>query len=158
MEKVSAKSAEAADLFHVRKCKNNIDKLGKIMFKKVVVMAIAILIGYAMPSFAEGNKTSKAERIEMYDFDVNINRLSSYLELSSDQEGVMETIMSALKSDMLRAAMVDSEEERAALTDKAVKRNISYVRAVLSGNQVRKYLRVMNATLVNKGINKAGNE
>lgn len=128
------------------------------MFKKEIAIAIVMLIAYGMPSFAEGNKTRKAERIEMYNFDVNINRLSSYLELSSDQEGVMETIMSVLKSDMLRAGMVDSEEERAALTDKAVKRNISYVRAVLSGNQVRKYLRVMNATLINKKINKVGNE
>lgn len=128
------------------------------MLKKVIVMAIAMLIGYTIPSFGEGNEANNAVKIEMYDFNVNINKLSSYLELSSDQEGMVETIMSILRNDMLRASMVNNEEERAILTNKAIQRNISYIRYTLNENQVRKYLRVMNATLHNKGIKDSGNE
>ena len=45
-----------------------------------------------------------------------------------------------------------NESDREKLTKKAVLRDISYMRNILSENQFRKYRTVLNATLHNRGL------
>ena len=45
-------------------------------------------------------------------------------------------------------------EDRDKLYKKAIRHNLSYMHAVLDENQYRTYVKLLNATLTNRGLNK----
>ena len=54
---------------------------------------------------------------------------------------------------MLNAYSANADE-RKEMVDKAIKKDIRYMHYVLTGEQYRKYLMILNATVNNRGLNK----
>ena len=92
-----------------------------------------------------------ADNMSAYDMTVNFRSLSRYLELSAQQEEVMELIHEYFCRDM-RVAARKHDDERSLKTTKAINRNLSYVHSYLDAKQYHKYVTLLNVTLNNRGI------
>ena len=108
--------------------------------KKMIVMAVAML---SMSTAFAGNEDVKAVR-KAYDMDVNYSRLATALNLSGDQFETVEYVHSTFCNDMRRASYANA--------DKAISKDLRYMRSVLNRNQYRTYVMLLNATLVNRGL------
>ena len=100
-------------------------------------------------AFAEKENAVVENAVEMnannvYDMSVNMRKLSVALGLTVDQIEAVETVHNTFNAEMQFAAHYDTEAER----DAQVKR------AILTRDQYRKYLVLLNATLNNRGLNK----
>ena len=120
--------------------------------KKVFLMMV-MLFTLSVSMFAEDNNATEIERIEKYDIKVNTKKLGDYLRLSSDQYDAVETAANELSSDLMFAAVECSNAGRAKVTRNAVDKNVKYMSYVLTPEQMRKYLLVLNATMNNRNIN-----
>ena len=120
--------------------------------KKVFLMMV-MLFTLSVSMFAEDNNATEIERIEKYDIKVNTKKLGDYLHLSSDQYDAVETAANELSSDLMFAAVECSNAGRAKVTRNAVDKNVKYMSYVLTPEQMRKYLLVLNATMNNRNIN-----
>ena len=105
-------------------------------------------------TFAENENVANTNAIESYDMTVNMRKLSVALGLSLDQMDAVETVHNTFKSEMLFAAHYDSKEERDAMVTKAIEKDIKWMHYILSKEQYRKYLILLNATLNNRGLGK----
>ena len=54
-------------------------------------------------------------------------------------------------ADMMNAATAKGEE-RSAMIDKAVLKDIKYMHVILNNSQYRKYVMLLNTTLINRGL------
>ena len=119
--------------------------------KKVFLMMV-MLFTLSVSMFAEDNNATEIERIEKYDIKVNTKKLGDYLHLSSVQYDAVETAANELSSDLMFAAVECSNTGRAKVTRNAVDKNVKYMSYVLTPEQMRKYLLVLNATMNNRNI------
>ena len=103
-------------------------------------------------SFAEDTNATEIERIERYDFNVNIKRLSSFLELSKDQVESVESIENEFHNDLMFAAVECNKDNRMKVTENAIEKHIKHMSYILNEKQYRKYLKVLNVTINNRGI------
>jgi len=115
--------------------------------KRMILMVVAMLSMTTM--FAEDEKVNN---VNAYDMSVNINKLGEALSLSTDQKQFVEDVHKAFCAEMLNAAYA-SKDERDAMVKKAVRKDLSYMRHILSKKQYRKYLLLLNTTFNNRGIN-----
>jgi hypothetical protein len=99
--------------------------------------------------FAEDNK---ATEIKKYEMNVNIEKLGNYLELSIDQMDAVENVTEEFTKDLMFAAVECNEKNRKAVTKNAIDKNIRNMRYVLTEEQMKKYLTVLNVTISNRGI------
>jgi hypothetical protein len=67
------------------------------------------------------------------------------MEMSND-------IISELESDMMFAAVMNTEESRNSIVTNAVKKNIKNMHYVLNDAQYKKYLMLLNLTLEHRGF------
>ncbi|MBQ4222355.1 MAG: hypothetical protein II674_00755 [Prevotella sp.] len=118
---------------------------------KRMILSLALMMSMTM-AFAE-NEENETVNVETYRFDVNMDRLSYTLGLSSDQRIFVADFMDAFSLDMVYAACAD-KEDRKALVDMAIKRNLGAARSMLTKKQYHKYLMLLNATINNRGLNK----
>lgn len=102
-------------------------------------------------TFAENENAANVNNVEAYNMDVNIRRLASALGLTIDQMEAVEDIHRTFNAEMMVAAQAN-KDEREALVEKAVKRDVRYMHYVLDEKQYRKYLMLLNATLLNRGL------
>ena len=102
-------------------------------------------------SFAENENTNAVKGIEAYDMTVNIRKLAVTLGLNFDQMEAVQDIHHQFAQEMMMAATADSDE-REALVDKAVKKDVRYMHYVLDEKQYKKYLLLLNTTLYNRGL------
>lgn len=100
-----------------------------------------------------GTTTQAAENVnnvDTFDMSTNINSLSKYLNLSNEQlQGVSNTHETFCAEVKEIGTTNDKRDEK---IDIAIKRNIKYMKMYLEKDQYKKYLRVLNATLVNKKL------
>lgn len=115
--------------------------------KRMILMVVAMLSMTTM--FAEDEKVNN---VNAYDMSVNINKLGEALSLSTDQMQFVEDVHKAFCAEMLNAAYA-SKDERDAMVKKAVRKDLTYMRHILSKKQYRKYLLLLNTTFNNRGIN-----
>jgi hypothetical protein len=114
--------------------------------KKIVLTLVALMS--MTTTFAENESMNN---LESYNMNVNIHKLAIALNLSQDQvEGVTE-VHKTFASEMMFAAQYD-KEERTKMIDKAVNKDLAYMNYILSKEQYRKYLMLLNMTLVNRGL------
>ena len=106
---------------------------GKKDMKKIVLMLVA-LVSMTTMAFAEGENAKAANEAAAYDMSVNYSKLANALGLSIDQ---WESV----------------EDERKGMVDKAIEKNLKYMRYILNSNQYSKYLQLLNATMNNRGLN-----
>ena len=117
---------------------------------KKVIMMLVMMFTMSIASFAEDNNTAE---IAKYTLNVNVDKLANYLELTTDQVDAVETVVNELSRDLMFAAVECNNTNRVNVTKNAVIKNAKYMSYILNEKQYRKYLTVLNVTLVNRGLN-----
>ena len=92
----------------------------------------------------------------IFSADVLIAPLKAYrrhLEnaLNSDQKESVEVVHNLFAKEMMNAG-ASSAEEREDMMQKAITRDLAYMRSILTTEQYRIYLQILNATLKNRGL------
>lgn len=103
-------------------------------------------------SFAENENAASLNTTEAYDMTVNMKKLSQALGLSKDQVESVAEIHKTFSAEMMFAAQTASGEERSKMVEKAINKDLAYMDYVLSAEQYRKYLTLLNITLLNRGL------
>ncbi len=124
---------------------------------KKIVFTLAALMSMTF-AFAEGESNAKAnvalaKEAQNYEMNISTTSLARALNLGYDEVEVVNSITDSFASDMKKAGEAQGEE-RNKLFKKALKRNLTYMHAVLSYEQYSKYLKLLNTTLNNRGLNK----
>ena len=109
--------------------------------KKLVVLAVALLS--MTTTFAADENASATAATAAY----NMNALS----LNIDQVEAVADVHKNFTAEMMNAAIAPAEE-REAMVDKAVNKDLKYMHTILSEKQYRKYLMLLNTTLKNRGL------
>lgn len=116
---------------------------------KKFLIAIALMMASTLGALAEDNSANK---VEAYALNINNRSLSRALSLSLDQEEICSDVIKEFENDMLFAASNSSDESRKAVTKNAVDKNLKYMRMFLNDKQYKKYVMLLNTTLVNRGL------
>lgn len=119
--------------------------------KKIVLMMV-MLFTMSIYSFADDTTAAKVDNIEKYDLKINHRKLVSFLDLEEDQVDIVDMFVSELESGILFASSMETEKSRNKILANAVNKNIMCMRSILNNDQYRKYLRLINLTLVNRGF------
>lgn len=104
-------------------------------------------------TFAEDEKLNATNNANAYNMSVNYDKLAESLGLSTDQAEAVEDIHTSFCAEMMNAANAD-KDERKALVNKAVLKDLKHMRYVLTNEQYRKYCMLLNTTFNNRGLNK----
>jgi hypothetical protein len=102
-------------------------------------------------TFAEEEKTTAVSNVEAYDMSVNIRKLGETLGLTLDQMESVSDVHHTFCGEMMVAAQAQGDD-RKALVDKAVTKDLKYMNYILTDGQFRKYRLLLQTTLVNRGI------
>lgn len=102
-------------------------------------------------TFAENETLNGVENVSAYNMNVNYGRLADCLGLSNDQVEAVQDIHTSFCADMMNAASANADE-RKGMVKKAVEKDLKYMRYVLTGDQYRKYLMLLNVTFNNRGL------
>ena len=120
----------------------------KIVLTMVVVMSMTM--GFAAN---ENDNNNNNATTSAYKFNVSTYALSRALNLNIDQVDVVEDINRTFATEMMNASVADSSE-RQAKVQSAIKKDLSYMRYILNDRQYREYVKLLNVTLNNRGLNK----
>ena len=123
------------------------EKKGKKIMKKIMIMAVAMFAMATTTFAAEENTNATAA----YNMNIKMGSLASALSLNIDQAEAVADVHKNFTADMMNAATA-SAEDRAAMIDKAVIKDLKYMHSILNDAQYRKYKMLLNATLVNRGL------
>lgn len=114
-----------------------------------MVLTIVAMLSMTM-TFATTTPTTTNDAAT-YSFNVNNNALARSLKLNEEQEYFVNIITSRFEYDMKRAGKATDADRQKKLR-KAVKHNLGQMSQILTREQFRKYLTIINATFVNRGI------
>ena len=123
---------------------------GKKM-KKMILTMIAMLS--MTTAFAEGENAANVDSMEAYDLNINMNKLSMALNLADDQKEAVAEIHHTFASELMFAAQY-SNADRERLVARAIDNDVKWMRYVLNDEQMHTYLKLLNATIINRGLNK----
>ena len=104
-------------------------------------------------AFAEDENTNAVKNVEAYAMDVNMDKLSSALQLDWNQREAVENIHRVFNTEMIYAAQY-GKNDRNSLVKRAIDNDVKWMRYVLNEKQMHTYLRLLNATINNRGLNK----
>ena len=121
------------------------------MFLMIVAM-LSMTMTFAETENAANATVANADAVETYDMSVNIRKLSVALGLTIDQIEAVETIHNTFNAEMQFAAHYTNKEERNARVKEAVEKDVRWMNYILTKDQYRKYLVLLNATLNNRGL------
>ncbi len=114
---------------------------------KRITLLFAATLFMVSASFA-GERTNA----ETWAWSVNAGRLTRCLGLKSNQYDNVATACEYFSNSLLKAARSNDEVSRSTLIRKAVGGNLKMMKSALDKEQYRKYVRLMNVTLRNKGL------
>ena len=97
-------------------------------------------------TFAAGNQPTAAK----WDGNINVSKLSKYLNLSADQHEEVANICEYFSAQMGRATT--SKKDQPKKLRNAVYGNLKLMKKALTDKQYADYAKVLNVTLQNKGI------
>ncbi len=103
-------------------------------------------------AFAENESAMSVNNTEAYELNINIDKLSEALNLEEDQKEAVADIHHTFASEMKFAAQY-SNNDRKALVARAIENDVKWMRYVLNDKQMRAYLKILNMTLNNRGLN-----
>ena len=109
-------------------------------------LTLVAAICLAATTFAAGNQPTTAK----WEGNINVNKLSQYLKLSANQHEEVANICEYFNEQMGRATKSKKNQEK--LLRNAVYSNLKLMKKTLSEKQYADYARVLNITLLNKGI------
>ena len=116
-----------------------------------MILMVVAMLSMTMMSYAENENAENTLNVEAYDMSVNIRKLAVTLDMTFDQMESVEEIHRIFCAEMVLAAHAN-KDEREALVDKAVKKDLRYMRYILDQKQYKKYLLLLNTTLQNRGL------
>ncbi len=116
-----------------------------------MILMLVAMLSMTMTTSAENENAENTQNVEAYDMTVNIRKLAVTLDMTFDQMESVEEIHRIFCSEMNMAAH-SSNDERAELVNKAVRKDLRYMRFVLDKKQYNKYLLLLNTTLRNRGL------
>ena len=114
--------------------------------KKIVLTLVALMSMTTIFAENEGMNTTEA-----YNMTVNMKMLARTLNLSQDQVESVAEVHKTFSSEMVFAAQY-GKEERSKMVEKAVNKDLAYMNYILNKDQYRKYVMLLNTTLVNRGL------
>ena len=115
----------------------------------MTLMVVAMLS--MTTTFAENEGTASLHTTEAYNMTVNMKQLGIALNLSKDQIESVSEIHKTFCAEMMFAAQY-GKDERAKMVEKAMAKDVAYMNYILKREQYRKYLMLLNSTLINRGI------
>jgi hypothetical protein len=119
---------------------------------KRVFLMLVMLFTISVYSFAENNNTTEVERLAKYDLKIDNRRLAVYLDLAADQMDAVTAVTNEFSNDLKFVAVECNENNRKQVTNNVINKNIKHMRYILNNEQMRKYLMVLNVTMVNRGL------
>ena len=87
-----------------------------------------------------------------YDFNINYNKLSEYLKLNEKDFKNVKNTHDAFREGMLLASKAQNRAERDSLIKNSIDYEVRNMKIFLSDKQYRKFLRVFNTSLNNRGF------
>jgi len=121
------------------------------MKMKRLLMVMIAMLSMTM-TFAENETASNLNTTEAYNLKaVNMKKLGEALNLSKDQVESFAEIHKTFSAELLFAAQATGEE-REKMMDKAIKKDLAYMDYILNADQYRKYVMLLNVTLMNRGL------
>lgn len=120
--------------------------------KKFVFMVALMLATNTANILAGENSVNETENVENYCIHVNEKSLSKSLGMSKDQMEICSDVIKEFESDMVFASSNAKGESRKAVTRNAIMKNMRYMKMFLDEAQYKKYVLILNTTLVNRGI------
>ncbi len=117
---------------------------------KRLFMVVVAMLSITM-TFAENENAANLNSTEAYNMTVNMNKLSQALGLSKDQIESVAEVHKTFSAEMMFAAQANGEE-RQSMVDKAIRKDLAYMDYILSKEQYRKYVTLLNVTLFNRGL------
>lgn len=122
-------------------------KKGKKIMKKIMILAVA-MFAMATTTFAADEATNATAA---YNMNVKMGSLANALSLNIDQAEAVADVHKNFTADMMNAATA-AKDERTAMIGKAVIKDLKYMHSILNDSQYRKYVMLLNATLMNRGL------
>ena len=119
--------------------------------KKMILTLVAMLS--MTTAFAEGETANTMNSVEAYELNINMNKLSAALDLANDQKEAVADIHHTFASALKFAAQYGNND-RKALVARAIDNDVKWMRYVLNDKQMHTYLKLLNATINNRGLNK----
>jgi len=116
--------------------------------KRLFLVVVAVL---SMTATFAADENLNA--VNAYSMNVNYAKLGQALDLSSDQLVAVEDVHKEFCSDMLSVA-ASNKEARKAMMHNAIAKNLRNMHYILDEKQYRLYLRLLNTTINNRGLNK----
>lgn len=113
---------------------------------KRLVLTVATVICLTATGFAAGNQPATAK----WEGNINVTKLGNYLSLTSAQTEEVANISLFFDEQMDRATRAKKNQEK--LLQNAVYGNLKLMKQTLSPEQYAKYIKLMNVTLQNRGI------
>lgn len=120
--------------------------------KKFVFMVALMLATNTANILAGENSVNETENVENYYIHVNEKSLSKSLGMSKDQMEICYDVIKEFENDMVFASSNAKGESRKAVTRNAIMKNMRYMKMFLDEAQYKKYVLILNTTLVNRGI------
>lgn len=121
------------------------------MIMKRLFMVVVAMLSMTM-TFAENETAANLNATEAYDMQsVNMKKLGMALNLSKDQMESFAEVHKTFSAEMLFAAQTVGDE-RQKMVKKAIKKDLAYMNYILNSDQYRKYVMLLNMTLMNRGI------
>lgn len=111
----------------------------------VVLATFAGATGFAANEGANMNK-------EVWNWNVRTERIVRYLDIYSGQYDKVALANEYFSEQLQKISRIKDEELRGKKVREAVVENLSLMKDVLSGEQYRKYVTLLNLTLRNKGL------
>ena len=115
--------------------------------KKIMIMAVA-MFAMATTTFAAEENTNATAAFNM---NIKMGSLANALSLNLDQAEAVADVHKNFTADMMNAATAKGED-RSAMIDKAVLKDLKYMHVILNNSQYRKYVMLLNTTLINRGL------
>lgn len=120
--------------------------------KKFVFMVALMLATNTANILAGENSVNDTENVENYCIHVNEKSLSKSLGMSKDQMEICSDVIKEFENDMVFASSNAKGESRKAVTRNAIMKNMRYMKMFLDEAQYKKYVLILNTTLINRGI------
>lgn len=118
----------------------------------VMILEIAMCV-FAMSAKASTMDIKKSDvTTEAYVLSININSLGKYLDLTQEQKEEVAIIEKSFSDAMQEASLMEDDNVRQHMMDNAIDLNLKNLKIMLDGKQYHKYLKVLNATLNNRGL------
>ncbi len=116
---------------------------------KRTIFTIAMSFMLFFSAMASDNKM---ESTEAYHINVNTEALTRSLETNKDQNEAIANIMEIFTAQMENTRVEENATTRAKMLDNTIDTNLKYMRQVLSNEQYKKYLAILNSTMRNRGL------